>query len=70
MENSTILRYEQDFAYDESEMIDRMKAISKQEEETKQKLEREAQTAYDNALKAEKADIQAVRAKRLLALKP
>ena len=70
MENSTILRYEQDFAYIESEMIDRMKAISKQEEETKQKLEREAQTAYDNALKAEKADIQAVRAKRLLALQP
>lgn len=69
MDNSTILRYEQDFAFNESEMIDRMKAISKQEEETRRKQEQDAEAAYDNALKVEKADIQMIRAKRLQALK-
>ena len=66
----TILRYEQDLAYYESEMIDRMKTISKQEEETKRKLEQETEAAaYDAAVKAEKVDIKTLREKRLLALK-
>jgi hypothetical protein len=62
------LRYEQDMAYNESEEIDRMKAISKAEQEAKEKKEAETAVAYDAALQAEKGNIEAVRLKRLKAL--
>ena len=67
MENE-VLRFEQDMAYYESESIDMAKTISKLEKEQNLEEEKRKIEAYEAALKAEKTDLSAVRAKRIQAL--
>jgi len=68
LSNTTILHFEQDLAYLESEEIDRIKAITKRERAEKEASEKKAAEEYDAALEKEKASKEAVRLKRLRAL--
>ena len=71
MDSTSYLHYQQDMAFQESELADALKAISKIEQETKAKEEAKEKAeleAYEAALQAEKTNLESVRAKRLKSL--
>ena len=62
------LREEQDLAYLETAQLDFIKAMSKKEQDEKEDKEQLEKFEYEEALRSEKANLDAVRAKRLKAL--
>jgi hypothetical protein len=68
---TAMLHFEQDLEYYESVQSDILKTIAKEqqlEQEAREAKEKKEMEAYDARLQAEKADLDAVRAKRLRAL--